>query len=446
MNQTQMFEQLPMGKLIAKMATPAIIGMIVIVLYNMADTFFVGQTHDDLMITAVSIATPIFMLLITLGTLIGTGGSAVISKYLGAGDYTKAKQVSSWCFYAALISGIVFAVVVNVFLTPICSFIGASANALALTKSYVSIIALSAPVTILGSTMSHIIRAEGSSKASMFGNIIGTFLNIILDPIMILSMAMGVKGAAWATLISNLVACIYYVSYFFWHKQTQLSIKPVDAKLNSSIIKNIIFVGMPIAITNLLTSISNLVLNKFLQAGGDQYIASMGISLKIMLITTLLQVGLSNGVLPIMSYSRGANNMKRFNECHKMATSISVVLGSVLFVVTFLFRSQLIGAFSTNPAIVKLASFMTAIMLLSAPIIGLYNLAIVTLQALSQSRLAMIASSLRQGIFFVPLIIILSMLFKLNGAIVTQVISDFISVGVSIYLVHRVLKGNKHGN
>lgn len=440
MNQAQMFETLKMPKLIAKMAAPAIIGMLIIVLYNMADTFFVGQTHNDLMITAVSIATPIFMLLITLGTLIGTGGSATISQHLGEKNYTKVKQVSSFCIYAALFSGIAFAVLINLFINPVCRFIGASETSLELTKQYVSIIALSAPVTILCSTMSHIIRSEGSSKESMFGNIVGTVINIILDPIMILSMHLGVKGAAWATLISNLIAAIYYISYFFWKKGSHLSINIKDSKISLSIVKNIFFVGLPIAIANLLSSLSNLILNKFLHQAGDQYLAAMGISLKIMLITTLLQVGLSNGVLPIMAYSRGANNMERFKSCLKHSVIISIVLGTILFLFSYIFRIQLISTFSHNPEIVDIAKLMTSLMLLSAPILGLYNLSIVTMQALKQPRVAMLVSSLRQGLIFVPLIFILSKMFGVMGTMSTQVISDYISVIIALTIVIMTLR------
>lgn len=440
MQKNNIFETMKMPKLILQMAIPSIIAMLVIVLYNMADTFFIGQTNNSAMLAAVSVATPVFMLLVTLGSLIGIGGSACISQALGRKDYDQVKKISSFCAWIAIIVGTIYAIVVNVYIEPICSMLGASPETLDYAKEYVSIIGLSAPVTIFSGVNANLIRSEGSSKESMFGNIIGTFLNIILDPILILSMNMGVKGAAIATLISNVVASLYYCSYYFWKKDTKISISPKYFSINPAIIKMVVLIGLPAAITNLLGSVSIVFVNKILYSYGDASIAAMGVSIKLLLLTSLLQVGLSNGVLPIMSYCRGANLKERFTGCLKWSVIYSVSLGSVLGLFMFMFRYQLLSAFTTDTQIYQLAETMTGILLMSAPVIGLYTISIASLQSMNNPRSALFVSILRQGLYFIPLLYILQPMLGEMGIILAQPISDFLSVITALILVRYILK------
>lgn len=435
-----MLRNMSISKLIAKMAIPSIIGMLVIVIYNMADTFFVGQTHNDLMIAAVSVSTPVFMIFITLGSLIGTGAAALISQYIGRQNYQKAKQISATAIWFGIIISIILTIIITMFSKQISMFIGASDESLAYTNQYVLIIGISAGAIILGNIFGHVIRSEGSSKESMFGSLIGTFLNIFLDPIFILVLNLDVAGAAIATLISNLIACIYYFRYFSKNKKTLLSIKYQDCLISFKNLKEIFITGLPIAIVNFTNSLSILLLNQYLVEFGDQYIASMGITLKLLLLTTLLQLGLANGILPILAFSKGANLKSRFLTCLKLSTIISIILGTILTIILFFTSPILVSMFSNNETIINVASNMTRFMIISTPVIGLFFLSIASLQALGKTILAMFVSSLRQGIIFIPLLVMMASLLQIQGIIITQPISDLVSILIALPLVFLALK------
>ena len=432
-------------KLIAKMGIPAVISMIVVVIYNMADTFFVGQTHNDMMVAAVSLAAPIFTLMITIGTLIGSGGCSVISNALGAGNEERAKHISSFCAYAAIIVGLLFTVVLLLFTEPILLAIGATENTVAYAASYTRLIAIGAVFIIFSNTLSNVIRAEGSSTESMIGNLIGTIVNIILDPVLILGLNMGVQGAAIATVIGNLCACVYYLIYFRRKKTTQLSISIKDFAIGNGIAASVFAIGTPGALGNLLMSISNVFMNRLLAGYGDNAVAAMGVGMKVGMITVMLQMGLATGVLPILSYNYGAGNTDRLKETIKKSGVVCFCLGVLLTAVCFLNCKSLVLAFVSSTEAIELGVAMTKAIILAAPFIGLYYLCISVMQALGKSLIPIIVSLLRQGFVYVPVMYIGNYLFGLSGLIYTQAISDYIAIFVAIiscFVIVKKIGGN----
>ena len=201
MNTLSSFEKDSIWSLIAKNGIPAMLTMVIVIIYNLADTFFVGQTHNDMMVAAVSVAAPIFTLLITIGTLIGSGGCSIISRAIGSNNKEISKQTSSFCFYVSILIGIIFALLLLISCEPILYLIGATDNTIHLASVYLRIIAVGSPFIIFSNTMANVIRADGAAKESMIGNMIGTIINIILDPVMILLLNFGIAGAAVATVI-----------------------------------------------------------------------------------------------------------------------------------------------------------------------------------------------------------------------------------------------------
>ena len=210
MNKNQeLFEKAPVSKAVAVMAIPTMISMLVVVIYNMADTFFIGQTNDPMKVAAVSLATPIFMVFMALGNLFGIGGSSAISRALGEHKPEKAKHISAFCCYGSLGVGIFMAVVSILGMELILKLIGASENTIDYARDYLFFIALGAPFIMFGTAFGNILRGEGAARESMIGNLIGTIVNIVLDPIMILVLGWGVTGAALATIIGNIAACLW---------------------------------------------------------------------------------------------------------------------------------------------------------------------------------------------------------------------------------------------
>lgn len=440
MTQEQDFGNGAIGKLIAQMGIPAIISMIVVVIYNMADTFFVGQTHNDMMVAAVSLAAPIFTLMITVGTLIGTGGCSVISNTLGAGNKERAKNISSFCAYAAIGVGLIFTIILLVFTEPILSAIGATENTIQLAASYTRWIAVGAAFIIFSNTLSNLIRAEGSSKQSMIGNLIGTIVNIVLDPIMILGMSMGVQGAAIATVIGNMCACAYYVVYFLKRPSSLLSIALKDFSAKDKIAVSVFAIGTPGALGNLLMSISNIFMNRLLVGYGDNAVAAMGVGAKVGMIVVMLQMGLATGVLPILSFNYGAGNMDRIKECFKKTGIICFGLGVTLTAVCILACESIVSSFVSGAEVIELGVRMTKAIILAGPFIGLYFLCISVLQAFGKSVVPIIISLLRQGVVYVPTMYIANYLLGLDGLIYTQAISDYIAIIAALFSCTIILK------
>ena len=434
----QVFEEKSILKLILKMSIPAMIGMFVVVLYNMADTFFLGQTKNDLMIAGVSLATPIFMLLITFGSLLGNGSATLISREIGMKNEKKAKKIAVITNYLALIIGLTIMILIFLFMDQIINFLGSSEETKIYIEQYIKYIALAAPIIIFTNTLTFSVRSVGASKESMIGNIIGSVLNIILDPIMILGMQMNVEGAALATLISNVIVMIYFLYYI---KKTNgiISLNIKELEFNPIIIKNIIIIGIPVALANFLSTIANVVINTNLLQYGDGAIAAMGVSLRIILISTLLQVGFCNGILPILSYFYGAKNFTKFKETIKKALIFILIMGITISLLAFTFAKGLITQFVTNEEIIKIGIIMIRSMLLSGGLLGIYFLTISLLQATEKYKIAIFLSSLRQGIVFVPLCFILNYVFGLDGVINTQFFADMITIVIAGMLLINII-------
>lgn len=275
----ELFEHAPISKAVTVMAVPTIITMLVVVIYNMADTFFIGQTNDAMQVAAVSLSTPVFMLFMALGNLFGIGGSSAISRALGAGQEERAKHISSFCAYAALGAGVLFMLIFLIGMNGILALIGASENTIAYARTYLSYVSFGGPFIMFGTAFGNILRGEGAAKQSMAGNLIGTVTNIVLDPILILWAGMGVAGAAIATVIGNMAACCFYLHYLLRGKSV-LSIHPKHFRAGEGIALGVMAIGIPASLNNILMSCSNIVYNKQLVGYGDTPVAAMGVAMK----------------------------------------------------------------------------------------------------------------------------------------------------------------------
>lgn len=427
------FEYTSIPKVVLKNAVPAIISMLVILVYNMADTFFVGQTGDELQVAAVSLATPVFLLFMATGTLFGIGGTSIISRAFGKGEKEYAKRVSSFCFYMSIIVGIVFILLFQLFMSGILNIIGTSEDTRELTRSYLNIVSWSAPFVIVSTAFSNIIRAEGRSNQAMTGTMAGTIINIILDPIFIITLKLGVSGAAWATVIGNVIAAIYYLIILL-RGNTLLSIKTKDFKVNKKVLYDVFSIGIPASLQSIMMSLSSIIANILLARHGDTSIAAYGIAIKISMIASLLQMGLGQGIQPVLGYNYGAGNMNRFNKVISFSNKLSVVMGSVLTIICYLFAEPLTHLFIDSTDVIELGVPFLKTLLLSGPILGLLFVYINALQSVGAAKYSLILSISRQGIIFIPLLFILNYFFGLNGLIYSQPIADFLSFILSISL------------
>lgn len=406
-------------KLMAKMCIPAVLTILIMVIYNMADIYFIGQTGDKFKVTAISLCMPITTVLSAMGSMVGTGASSCISVAMGRNDTSKVKQFSSFSFYFSLVCGIIYAAVIYIFMNPILDLIGTSANTREFSASYLIFIMMGAPLVMVNTTMGQVIRSEGAATEAMIGNMFGTVMNIILDPIFILTLNLGVPGAAVATVIGNGCSTVFYVIYMI-RKAKLLSISPKDFALERSIAFGILSIGLPSGISTLLNSVANIFENNLLVAHGDEYVAALSVAGKSTMIIGMLQMGIAIGVQPILAYSYGAKNWNRLNETIKKTAVFTVALGLLLTILCRVFSGQLVAAFIDDAQIIPLGIYVISIGTLVGPLAGVYQLCITFLQSSEKASYAVFVSVLRQGLVFIPALYLLDMFFGFQGIVWAQ--------------------------
>lgn len=435
----ELFQNAPISKSVFQMAIPTVLSSLVLVIYNMADTFFIGQTHDPLQVAAVSLTNAVFVMYMAIAQLLGIGGSAVISILLGRGEKEEAKSASAFCFYSSLILGVIVCVVVLLFMKPLLTILGSRSETYQYSKAYLYYIALGAPFILLANTFGHAVRGEGSSKASMVGGMIGTVVNIVLDPVFISILHMGTAGAAIATVLGNVFGCIDYL-YFLTRKSHSMSLKFGYFKKCGQIAGRVLSVGIPAGISSALMSIATVLLNNTLVPYGDTAVAAMGIVTKVYLFIVFVHMGITNGVQPLLGYCYGAGNHKRFVDILKFSGVLTVICGSILTVVYIVFSRQIMGVFIENSEVIQYGVPMLIATSLAGPVLGLMFLSVNSMQALDRPLPATILSLCRQGLFFIPLLFILKQVFGLNGISYTQTVSDYLAILIAVVMLCTSVK------
>ncbi len=439
MDEHELMGKAPIPKAVMKMAVPSVISSLVTVLYNMADTFFVGQTGDPLQVAAVSLTNPIFILMMAFANMLGMGGSAVLSRALGEKKEERAKNTSSFVTYASLIIGILFAAVLIIFMDPILALFGADEQTYEFARGYTFHISYGAPFIIWSAAASFIVRAEGASKEAMVGSMIGTIANIVLDPIFISVLGQGTAGAAIATTIGNVMASAYYLWYFL-KKSHVLSIHWKYFKAGAGILTQTCSSGLPTAIFSALMSVSTIVLNQLLVAYGNAPVAAIGIVFKANMFITFLQMGLANGVQPLLGYSYGMGDMERFRGVERYTKKCCLIAGVAATVLYFLLREPIIRIFISDEEVIAYGVEMLVAYMLSGPVIGFLFVNMNCMQSVGHAFPATVLSVLRQGILLIPLLYLLRAMFGLDGVILGQSVTDYIAVILSVILWIRIRK------
>lgn len=307
------FNSMPVSKAIFKNAVPAIAAMIMVLIFNLADTFFIGQTHDPFQVAAVSLATPVFLIFMAIGTIFGIGGTSVISRAMGEGRKDYAKKVCSFCMWSCVIVGIIISLLFFIFMDQILVFIGASSDTIELTRSYLIIVICSGPFVLISNCYSNVLRAEGQSNKAMMGMLIGNLLNIILDPIMILGFGWNITGAAIATVIGNIIGALYYIAYFMKGK-SMLSINIKDFTIKDKVCSSVLAIGIPASLGSILMSVSQIIMNSQMASYGDMALAGIGVAMKVTMITGMVCIGLGQGIQPLLGFCVGSKNWDRYKK------------------------------------------------------------------------------------------------------------------------------------
>lgn len=455
---TKIFENCSVPKAVATMAVPSMLGMLINIVYNLADTFFVGQTGDSNQVAAVSVSMPLFLLFLAIGNLFGVGGCAFVSRSLGEGKKDRVKVISSFCIYTGIGVGIVVGALFLLFRQPVLYMVGASDNTIDFAVDYLKWCALGSPFVVTAICVGNLVRGEGAAKTSMFGMVLGQIVNIILDPIFILGsgdklfgmklpfgLGLGVSGAAIATVLGNVCSVIFFLIYFLQGKSI-LSITPKRYSFKNGIAKGVINVGLPAALNNLLMSISNIIINAVLISYGDNAVAAMGIAMKANMLVVMLQIGLAQGVQPLIGYCYGARNFKRMKKCLRFSIVCNVIIGSAMTVFYLVFRQNVIGIFIDNDEVIALGVKMLTALMSPGPVIGIMFVLNFSFQGMGKGAQSLLLSLGRQGLFYVPLLFILNRIIGLNGIIWAQAIADFACVFMSAAMYAYVNQQIKRTN
>ena len=436
--ENELMARMKVSKAVATMAIPSVISSLVTVVYHMADTFFVGQTGDPLQVAAVSLTNPIFILFMAVANMFGMGGSAVASMALGEQNQKRMKQVSTFITYASLAVGILFALVLVGFMQPILSIFGANEETYALARGYVFHISYGAPFIIWSAAASFVVRSEGASKEAMIGSMIGTIANIVLDPVLISGFHLGAAGAAVATTLGNILASLYYLWYFV-KKSNNFSIGIRNFTCRYGIFSGICSCGLPTAIFSTLMSVSTIVLNQILVAYGNAPVAAIGIVFKANMFITFLQMGLANGVQPLLGYNFGSGDKKRFQDIAAYTKKCCIVIGILATLLFFVFRRQIIGLFIQDEEVIMYGVRMLIAYMLSGPVIGILFMNMNCMQSVGKAFWATILSVLRQGVLLIPLLFLLNALGGLTGVIYGQALTDYIAVILSVLMWRKCI-------
>ncbi|MGN0522079.1 MAG: MATE family efflux transporter [Eubacterium sp.] len=451
----RIFENYSVPKAVGAMALPSMLGMLINIIYNLADTFFVGQTGDSNQVAAVSVSMPLFLLNLAVGNLFGVGGCAFISRSLGEGKKDRVKAISSFCVYSSIAAGFILGIIFLIFKKPLLYAVGASDNTIDFAQDYLKWIALGSPFIITAIMAGNIVRGEGAAKTSMFGMVIGQIVNIVLDPIFILNsgdrlfgfnlpfgFGMGVAGAAIATVIGNIVTVLFFLIYFL-RGNSILSITPKRFSFRKGIAKGVINVGLPASLNNLLMSISNIVVNIFLAKYGDAAVAAMGVAMKANMLVVMLQLGLAQGIQPIVGYCYGAKKYSRMKKVIFFSIICNIVIGTVMTVFYMLFKNSVIQMFINDPEVISYGVKMLLALMSSGPLIGIMFVLNFSFQGMGKGFQSLFLSVGRQGLIYIPLLFILNSAVGIEGIIWAQPAADFACIAAAVIMFTAVYSNLK---
>lgn len=430
---TKVFRDAPVSQAVLKNAIPAMLAMLMVLVYNLADTFFIGQTHDALQVAAVSLATPVFLIFMAVGTVFGIGGTSVISRAMGEGRETYAKKVCSFCMWSCVIVGVILSAIFLIFMDQILALCGASQETWDLAKTYLTIVSFCGPFVLISNCYSNVIRAEGQSGKAMMGQLIGNLLNVILDPIMILGFGWNIAGAAIATVIGNVVGAGYYILYFLGGKSS-LSIHPKDFTLGNQVCSSVLSIGIPASLGSLLMSVSQIVVNSLMAGYGDMALAGIGVAMKVTMMTGMVCIGFGQGVQPLLGYCVGANLWERFKKVMNFSLLFSFALSTVMTGVCYLFTNQIVSAFLSDPDAFGYATQFARILLSTSFLFGVFYVLSNALQAMGAATPALIINLSRQGLIYIPALFIMESALGVTGLVWAQPVADILSTVLVVVL------------
>lgn len=440
----ELFEQTPVPRAVMNLAVPTILSSLVMVLYNLADTYFVGMLNNPIENAAVALAAPVLLAFNAVNNLFGVGSSSMMSRALGRRDYDTVYKSSAFGFYCSVICGILFSLLCTISKQPLLNLLGADADTAASTAAYMRwTVTFGAAPAILNVVMAYLVRAEGASLHASLGTMSGCLLNIVLDPIFILpwGLNLGAEGAGLATFLSNCVACLYFF-VLLWYKRgnTYVRINPKMFRPQKSIVMGIFSVGIPASIQNLLNVTGMTVLNNFTSGYGADAVAAMGIVQKINMVPMQISMGISQGIMPLISYNYASRNIQRMKNT--LLFTVKIALGFIIVVSVgyYIGAGELIRLFMNNPDIIEYGTRFLRGFCIGLPFLCMDFVAVGVFQAAGLGKNALMFAILRKGVLEIPALFILNALFPLYGLAYAQFTAELILATAAIVVLIRLFR------
>lgn len=437
--QRDLFERVPVSRAYLKLAVPVVLAMVLSVVYNMVDTYFISLTGNADLVAGVSLCSPIFVFSIAMGDIWGLGGSSLMSRLLGEKKDEEAGGVSAFCLYASFLTGLVFLAVLLLFKEPILALLGAGGSTLPHARDYYTYIALGVPFIILSMIPNNQLRSEGLASLGMWGAAAGSVANMILDPLFIFSLNMGAAGAALATSLSNLLSCCLYL----WMIRKKCRVVTMDfrrARIPGAAVRGVLAIGVPASVTNIMYSLSMAVTNRCLEPYGSEALAAMGIAMRINMLSLMTIIGFAFGGQPLFGYCFGAGDRTRFRKTLRFAFLLEFGLGLCFAALLFFLAPALLRFFMEDQKVVENGVQMLRFMQISSVLVGVTLVVTCVCQAVGHAPGALILSLSRQGILFLAAIAALTSLMGFTGILLAQPAADLLTGLLSAVILARILK------
>ena len=440
---TNLFEEMPISKAVAKLSIPTIMSALVMVLYNMADTYFVGLLNRPVETAAVTLAAPVLLAFNAVSNLFGVGSSSVMSRAMGSKEYETVKNTSVFGFYCALFSAALFSLLCLAFYSPLLRLLGADAHTMDTTRGYMNwTIICGAVPSILNVVFAFFVRSEGAALHASIGTMSGCVLNMVLDPIFIMpwGLDMGAAGAGLATFLSNCFACMYYfVLLYCRRKSTLVCINPKRFRFRKEIASSVCGVGVPAAIQNLLNVTGMTLLNNFTAGYGADAIAAMGIAQKIQMVPLQIALGATQGVMPLISYNYASGNRARMKESILYLLKRILIFMAVIVAACLLGADSLVRLFMNNDTIVSYGARLLRGFVLALPFMCVDYMAVGMFQAIGAGKKALLFAFLRKIALEIPAIVVLNAVYPLFGMSYAQCVAEVVLAAAAAKMMHTIL-------
>lgn len=444
MDKTELFERMPIRAAVRKQVIPAVFSQMITLIYNLADTYFVGLLNKPSQSAAVAVAAPVFLMLTAISNLFGIGGASTFAASLGRGEYQTASRISSVAFWFGTLSSFLFSACILIFMRPILTVCGATEETFELVRGYVTwTVVIGGPGTVLNILLANLIRADGNAGAASAGVSAGGVLNIILDPIFVLPrfLGMGVIGAGLATAVSNLAATLFFLFFLLRSKgKTTLSLQPSHLKHTRTAAPSILRVGFPSAVQYALTVVAAAAMTKFVSAYETAAVAGFGITKKIDQLPLFFSIGVANGLLPLLAYNYAAGNFERQRQAFRYGCGIAVGFSMLCLIAYEIFAPKIASVFISDPATIGYAAAFLRRMVAAMPMVAVNYPMIIQFQAMGKVKESLVCSVLRKGVLDVPLLFLLDSIHPLYGLMWVQPIVDLISLFVSVWFFIRLTR------